>query len=405
MDLRSNDEMKSPSMPGRKAVLLFTSTMTVMDGATISPALPEIQAAFKEIPNIEILVPLVLTVTALIIAACAPIAGLIIDWFGRKKLLLAVLVLYGLSGSSGLYLDSIWGLIMGRAVLGMAVAGVMTCTTTLVADYFIGPERQKFIGIQVAFMNFGGVVFIVAGGFLADLNWRAPFAIYLISFFIVPWVYLQIVETRPSDKRVRDIQISSKKAIPWPNILLLYALGLIGWMVFYIILLKVPFYLKELTGASATQIGIATGYWSFVGAIISAQYRRFRRHWPYQTFFAVLFLIAGLGFWVLAFAKDYWVVMIAMTLCGFGFGLLMPNINVWLAEVAPEHVRGRLMGGMTTCNFLGQFLSPLAFQPVIAISGLAGILGGFSVAGFLTIFMGLGFFLWMILSKKDSSPI
>jgi MFS family permease len=88
--------------------------------------------------------------------------------------------------------------------------------------------------------------------------------------------------------------------------------------------------------------------------------------------------------------------MLAMTLCGAGFGLLMPNNSVWLAELAPEYARGRLLGGMTTCNFFGQFLSPLVFQPVIAFSGLYGILGVFGTAGNLTIALGLCFLIWSI---------
>jgi MFS family permease len=396
--METPSELLNKSMRGKKAVLLVTSTMTVMSGATISPTLPALQTHFRAVPNIEILAPLVLTITALAIAFFAPLAGLIIDWFGRKKLLLSGLILYGLSGSCGLYLDSVWGLIVGRAVLGMAVAAVMTCSTTLVADYLTGAERQRFIGLQIAFMNFGGVVFIVCGGFLSDISWRAPFAIYLVSFIVFPAVLLKIEETKQRIKPDEDKSSPSpsRQPILWRHITLLYALGMFGWIVFYLIMVRVPFHLKELMGASGTQIGIATGYWSFIAAILSAWYGFFRKRFSYHAIFAGLFLISGIGFWVLAYAGSYWTVMLAMTLCGAGFGLLMPNNSVWLAELAPEYARGRLLGGMTTCNFFGQFLSPLVFQPVIAFSGLYGILGVFGTAGNLTIALGLCFLIWSI---------
>jgi MFS family permease len=131
-------------------------------------------------------------------------------------------------------------------------------------------------------------------------------------------------------------------------------------------------------------------------------YGYFRKRFSYHAIFAGLFFISGAGFWVLAFAGGYWGVMLAMTLCGAGFGLIMPNNSVWLAELAPVHVRGRLLGGMTTCNFLGQFLSPLVFQPVVAFSGLYGFLGAFGTAGNLTMALGICFLIWSIslTSKK-----
>jgi hypothetical protein len=58
-----------------------------------------------------------------------------------------------------------------------------------------------------------------------------------------------------------------------------------------------------------------------------------------------------------------------------GFGLLMPNLNVWLSSVTPEAMRGRAFGGLTTCLFLGQFASPFASQPIASWVGLSMTFG------------------------------
>ena len=50
-------------------------------------------------------------------------------------------------------------------------------------------------------------------------------------------------------------------------------------------------------------------------------------------------------------------------------GLLMPNSSVWLMDLAPVEMRGRVMGGMTTAVFLGQFISPLVTQPMVTRVG------------------------------------
>jgi len=143
---------------------LLVSSLTVMAGATIAPALPSMQAHFAEVKQAGLLIRLVLTLPALFIVLAAPIAGWFLDRNGRLRLLIPAMVLYGIAGSSGLYLDTIGSILAGRALLGVAVAGIMTAATTLVADYYEGQARAQFMGWQAAFMSFGGVVFLTAGG-------------------------------------------------------------------------------------------------------------------------------------------------------------------------------------------------------------------------------------------------
>jgi MFS family permease len=178
--------------------LLLVSTMTVMAGATISPALPQIEAFFGEVPNAAFWVKLMLTMPALFTAISAPLVGIVIDRFGRKPLLVAATVLYGTAGGSGLVLNSLSELLMGRALLGVAVAAIMTTATALIADCYLGPRREQVMGLQAAFVGYGGVLFLIVGGLLADIGWRFPFAIYLIAFGICALVVLFITEPQRS---------------------------------------------------------------------------------------------------------------------------------------------------------------------------------------------------------------
>ena len=80
-------------------------------------------------------------------------------------------------------------ILISSAVLGIAVGMSMTIVITLIADYFEGMERQKFVGLQIAFMSLGGIIFIGLGGVLADIGWRYPFLIYLFSLLVLPLNY------------------------------------------------------------------------------------------------------------------------------------------------------------------------------------------------------------------------
>jgi MFS family permease len=47
-----------------------------------------------------------------------------------------------------------------------------------------------------------------------------------------------------------------------------------------------------------------------------------------------------------------------------GVGLVLPNMNIWLNAKTPPEQRGKVLGGLTTCIFLGQFCSPFIVQPI-----------------------------------------
>ncbi|MFT4161278.1 MFS transporter, partial [Shinella sp.] len=176
----------SPEEYRRNATLLFVSTLTIMSGATISASLPGIAARFAEVENVALLSRLVLTLPAVFIALFSPAAGFLVDRFGRKPLLLASLALFAVAGASGLVLDTLPGLLAGRAVLGIAVGGIMTATTALVGDFFQGPARDRYMGLQQAFVGIGGTIFLTGGGFLAEIHWRGPFLIYTAAILLLP---------------------------------------------------------------------------------------------------------------------------------------------------------------------------------------------------------------------------
>jgi MFS family permease len=206
--------MPNPNSWTTKLTLLLASSLTVMSGATVAPSLPAMKQQFESAiadPDLRTtLVKLVITLPALFIVIGSPIAGLIVDRFGRKPLLLITAVLYGFAGSSGLFLDSLPTILVGRAFLGLAVAGVMVSATTLIADYYSGPARAAFMGLQSGFMGLGGVLFLTLGGALAQQNWHYPFGIYLFAWLIVPLIFLFIESIPLIGQTLRQILLGGE---------------------------------------------------------------------------------------------------------------------------------------------------------------------------------------------------
>jgi MFS family permease len=370
-----------------KATLLLVSSLTIMSMITISASLPDMTKTFAELPNGPALVKLSLSFPALFIAISAMVAGMVIDRFGRLKLLGVALIFYAIGGTSGYWLDNLYLILAGRALLGICVGISMTIVTTLVADYYQGKSRQKFAGLQVAVMSIGGIIFITLGGFLADINWRVPFLLYFFSLLVLPATYLYLKEPKESIRAQRSDKVIKSPRIIWMvffNIMLM-------WIMFFIIPVQIPFYLKTIGVEKNALIGIAIASTTFFSAISSFSFSKIKDKLSFQQIFGIGYLLMALGFGSIAIGNTYAMVMIGMLLSGLGIGLMIPNANVWVMQLAEPEIRGKEIGRLTTFWFMGQFISPIVLLPFLKTFShsqlfyvLAGILVALSIVFFGT---------------------
>lgn len=373
-----------------KLSLLLISMMTMMAGAVVAPSLPQISKVFANVKYIEILSRLVITLPALLIALFAPFFGRLSDRFGRKKLLLLSITLYAIGGTSGYFLNNIYLILSGRILLGISVAGIMTIATALVGDYFKGDERNGFAGVQGAFMGLGGVFFITVAGWLADIQWQMPFLIYLFAIpaFFLGLIFLYEPSFSQESETAKKHSVEYNKKLAW----LVYSLAFIGVVFFYMIPVQIPFLLKKFHGITNSEIGYAIGISSFSGAMIAINYKQIKKHFSFKRIFQLAFVFMGTGYLMVYFSESYWTVFFSMLVSGVGTGFLMPSGNLWIMEVAPESIRGRLVGNTSRAIFLGMFFSPILVQPLIS---LFNVETSFLIAGIC-----LGVLMFLLIPQK-----
>src|SRR5919112_4308086 len=205
-------------------VLLLSSCLAVLGAVLLAPVLPAIEDAFAGTPGVEALTPIVLTAPALVIGLTAMIAGRIVDRVGRKRLLVVALVVYAIVGTAPLWLPSLQLIVVSRVLVGLTEAAIMTCCTTLLADYFHGSQRERYFGLQVVFTTVSATVFFAVGGALGAQDWRTPFWLYAVSLPLAALAARYVWQPAPqSAARVRVLP-----PLPWRRLAAPVGVTLVG---------------------------------------------------------------------------------------------------------------------------------------------------------------------------------
>jgi MFS family permease len=382
----------------RRATLLFASSLTVMAGAIIAPALPQISSEFTHVAGYELLSRLVLTLPALFMAILAPFAGYLLDSRGRRNILLYSLILYAIGGTSGLYLNDLYAILLGRALLGIATGALVTSVITLIGDYYEGSERSSFMGVQAAFSGLGGLIFISSGGILADIHWRLPFLIYILSLGVFAMAAYSIYEPKKERVLLSDVQIPNNKIIISPVVYGIYAVAFFSAIIFYMIPTQMPFMLNAMEGVTNTGIGFAIAFINVASVTTSLNYARMKKKFNFRIIMVIIYLLVFMGFLIISQAKTYFMMILGIAVSGFGFGMMFPNLNLWLISLAPPALRGRLVGFLNSALFFGMFFSPIAIQPLINLSGLYG---SFMLMGFLAVLLSVVLLSYGLLTRSN----
>ncbi|MNJ12720.1 Inner membrane transport protein YnfM [compost metagenome] len=365
-------------------LLLFGSCLPVLGAVLLAPVLPRMQAHFADTPGAAVLVPISLTIPALVIALLAPFAGVIADRLGRKPLLLASMVLYSLCGLLPLWLESLPGIVISRAGLGLAEAGIMTSCTTLMGDYYQGGRRERLFALQMVATSLSAAVFIALGGALGQNDWRLPFVLYAAGLLLLPLMAMLLWEPK-----VTQAAALSGKAedFPWRRLLPLYLLTVLAGISLFIVPVQAGFLLTLLHVDSPQQIGMTMGA-NQLGVLAGALSFRLLSGQRRQHLLLLAFATAGVGGLLMATTDNPALVVVAVLINGLGIGLMLPTLITWVMRQVDFTQRGRATGGFTAALFAGEFISPLV---VLGLNGgvVAQLPGALTVVAIAQLLLAL----------------
>jgi len=348
-------------------ILLLSSCLSVLGAVLLAPVLPRIQDAFADTSGVATLTPVVLTAPALVIGLTATVAGRIVDRVGRKRLLAGALVVYAFVGTAPLWLPSLRLIVVSRILVGLTEAAIMTCCTTLLADYFHGHQRERYFGLQVVYTTIAATVFFAVGGALGSHSWRTPFWLYAVSLPLALLTARFVWQPAPR----RTAATRALPRLPWRQLYAPVGVTLLGGLIFYVLIVELSFKLDSIGVTSTATIGAASAVGSLGTAIGAFLFGRLAPQGPKFTV-PLAFGLSGVGLVGLALSSTVPAVVMFAVLTGFGNGLLLPALLTWALGSLTFEQRGRATGVWTSALFLGQFVCPLV---ILAVSGALGGLG------------------------------
>jgi MFS family permease len=350
-------------------MLLLPIIIPVMGTVVLAPVLPKMLEYFATVAHAEYLVPLALTVPGLCIAFLSPVAGVFVDFFGRRRILIYALASYAVVGVLPLVLDNLLLIIASRAVLGALEAVIVTASTTLIGDFFHGDERAKWFAYQTALASTSAVVLIAASGALGNIHWRVPFTLYASSLLIVMGIVVATWEPAAPQVAERSKDAASFGSAAWRILVPRGAVAVFSGTMFYTLMIQLGVVLDSRYGIhSPGTLGglMAIGSLSVpLGALTLRRLTRLSA--PGRLF--ICFVLLAVSFLMMNYATTYQQLMVYVVINQFSCGLLCPTVIVWMLGDLPFEVRGRATGVFTACWFIGQVISP---QAVTLISKQVG---------------------------------
>ncbi len=154
----------------------------VLGNSMFIPILPSIQA---DLSLNTVQAGLILTCFSIPAAMLIPVAGLLSDRYGKRKLALVSLILIMLgsviaviSGHEVVKGQALLWMLGGRLLQGVGAGGIAPLAMVFASELFAGKQLNKALGVLEAFNGAAKVLSPMIGGLIVAVSWYYSFAVF-----------------------------------------------------------------------------------------------------------------------------------------------------------------------------------------------------------------------------------
>lgn len=349
-----------PLMPRPPLAVIFSVTISgILANTLINAPLPDIVAEFGRGPGDAGLLVAAATLPGIVMA---PVIGILADRFGRRRVLVPCLVIFGVAGLAGAFAPTFGLLLATRFVQGVGSAGLINLAVVLIADLWEGPERARLIGVNAAVLTVSIATVPPIGGLLAELGgWRLSFApnvVALLSAAAVVRYVPQLVPPGPATLagQLREAAVVLRR----PVVMGAIAFGSVLFvLIFGLLLTALPLLLEDRFNLGAGARGLVLVAPALGSSIVAFNLGRLRRRFAGRTLLLVGSVLFTVGYATVGLAPMLLVLIVGATIHGLGDGAAIPTIQEAVASASPTESRGAVMAVWVGAVRLGQTVGPL----------------------------------------------
>ncbi|MCA8901341.1 MAG: TCR/Tet family MFS transporter [Hyphomonas sp.] len=405
-----SDTTASTPAPGRqhgKSAFLFVIVTVALDLLAFGLIIPVLPSLVRELAHVTseqatLWIGALAATYAFMNFLFGPLLGSLSDRFGRRPVLLASVGTLVIDFLIMGFAHTIWLLFIGRALSGISGATYSTANA-YIADVTSPAERGRAFGMIGAAFGFGFVFGPVLGGFLGEIDARAPFFAaaglatlnFLYGLLVLP-ESLSVENRRAFDLKRANPLGAAKHFAKLPQV----SWFLIAAGIFFLAHTVFPstwsVHGEIRYDWSPREIGFSLGLVGVGAAVVQAGLMSaiLKRLGNVRT---ALFgqAVNVLALFAYAFAGQPWIAYAIIPFGALG-GVAAPASNAIMSTVTPANAQGELQGASASLNSLAMILGPLAMNATLfwfTREGAPVHFGGaaFLLAGVLTMLSMLPF--------------
>jgi len=301
----------------------------------------------------------------------SPLAGRLSDSIGRKKIILAGMLLFAFSEWMFGVVSSVPLLFIARMLGGISAALVMPAVMAYAADVTTNEERGKGMGFINAAITTGFIIGPGIGGYIAEFGIRAPFYAAAVAGLLAMALSALFLPEAPKGAHVHAEQedaalkpekigllkqlISSYRAPYFISLIVVFvtSFGLANFETVF------GLFVDHKFGFTPKDIAFIITFGSIAGAVVQVTIfgwivNRFgeKRVITICLFFSALFIVLAL------FVHTFWLIAAVTFILFLAIDILRPAIGTQMSKFANEQ-QGYVAGLNSAFTSLGNIIGPI----------------------------------------------